>query len=87
MQVADTSFLYALFSKSDAFHSKARRAAAAADSIVVPSEGARAQVRLCLATYPEQPPPAEEVARLARLAPQRGNAEMTWRASEPGEDG
>src|SRR3989475_4681520 len=38
VQVADTSFLYALFSKSDAFHSKARRAAAAADSIVVPSE-------------------------------------------------
>lgn len=38
MQVADTSFLYALFSKSDAFHDKARRAAVSADSILVPSE-------------------------------------------------
>jgi len=38
VQIADTSFLYALFSKSDAFHGKARRAAAAADSILVPSE-------------------------------------------------
>ncbi len=38
VQVADTSFLYALFSKSDIFHGKARKAAAAADSILVPSE-------------------------------------------------
>lgn len=38
MHIADTSFLYALFSKSDAFHEKARKAAAAADSILVPSE-------------------------------------------------
>ena len=38
MQVADTSFLYALFSKSDVFHSKARRAAISADAILVPSE-------------------------------------------------
>ena len=38
MQVADTSFLYALFSKSDAFHSRARRAAALADAILVPVE-------------------------------------------------
>ncbi len=38
MQVADTSFLYALFSKSDAFHGKARRAAVSADAILVPSE-------------------------------------------------
>jgi predicted nucleic acid-binding protein len=38
VQVADTSFLYALFSKSDLFHVRARRAAAAADSILVPSE-------------------------------------------------
>lgn len=38
MHVADTSFLYALFSKSDAFHDKARKAAAAADSILVPNE-------------------------------------------------
>ena len=38
VQVADTSFLYALFSKSDAFHGKARRAAASADAILVPSE-------------------------------------------------
>src|SRR3989449_9917325 len=38
VQIADTSFLYALFSKSDAFHGKARKAAAAADSILVPSE-------------------------------------------------
>jgi len=38
VQVADTSFLYALFSKSDAFHGKARRAAVSADAILVPSE-------------------------------------------------
>ncbi|HYT17105.1 MAG TPA: PIN domain-containing protein [Thermoplasmata archaeon] len=38
MQIADTSFLYALFSKSDVFHRKARKAAASADSILVPSE-------------------------------------------------
>ncbi len=38
MQIADTSFLYALFSKSDVFHGKARKAAASADSILVPSE-------------------------------------------------
>lgn len=38
MQVADTSFLYALFSKSDVFHGKARKAALAADTILVPSE-------------------------------------------------
>jgi len=38
LQVADTSFLYALFSKSDVFHSKARRAAISADAILVPSE-------------------------------------------------
>ena len=38
VQIADTSFLYALFSKSDAFHGKARKAATAAESILVPSE-------------------------------------------------
>jgi predicted nucleic acid-binding protein len=38
VRIADTSFLYALFSKSDVFHGKARKAAAAADSILVPSE-------------------------------------------------
>ncbi len=38
MQVADTSFLYALFSKSDVFHQRARKAATTADVIVVPSE-------------------------------------------------
>ena len=38
MEVADTSFLYALFSKSDVFHARARRAALALDSILVPSE-------------------------------------------------
>jgi predicted nucleic acid-binding protein len=38
VQVADTSFLYALFSKSDMFHGKARKLALAADAIVVPSE-------------------------------------------------
>ena len=38
MRVADTSFLYALFSRSDAFHGKARKAAATDDSILVPSE-------------------------------------------------
>ncbi len=36
--VADTSFLYALFSKSDVFHNGARRAAASAAAILVPSE-------------------------------------------------
>ena len=38
MQVADTSFLYALFSKSDVFHGKARKTAASADTILVPTE-------------------------------------------------
>jgi predicted nucleic acid-binding protein len=38
LPVADTSFLYALFSKSDVFHGKARKAAATADSILVPTE-------------------------------------------------
>jgi len=38
MQVADTSFLYALFSRSDVFHAKARKAAMSADAILVPSE-------------------------------------------------
>jgi predicted nucleic acid-binding protein len=38
VHVADTSFLYALFSKSDTFHGKARSAATAADSILIPSE-------------------------------------------------
>lgn len=38
MEVADTSFLYALFSKSDVFHAKARRAALSADAVLVPSE-------------------------------------------------
>src|SRR5947199_8655410 len=36
--VADTSFLYELFSNSDVYHSKARRAAVSADAILVPSE-------------------------------------------------
>ncbi|HYS99373.1 MAG TPA: PIN domain-containing protein [Thermoplasmata archaeon] len=38
MQVADTSFLYALFSKTDVFHVRARKAAASADSILIPNE-------------------------------------------------
>jgi predicted nucleic acid-binding protein len=38
VEVADTSFLYALFSKSDVFHAKARRAALSADAVLVPSE-------------------------------------------------
>lgn len=38
MRVADTSFLYALFSKSDVFHGKARKGALAADTILIPSE-------------------------------------------------
>lgn len=38
MQVADTSFLYALFSKSDVFHGNARKGAASADAILVPNE-------------------------------------------------
>ena len=38
MQVADTSFLYALFSNTDVFHGRARKAALAADTILVPSE-------------------------------------------------
>ena len=37
MQVADTSFLYALFSRSDVFHAKARKAAGSTDAILVPS--------------------------------------------------
>ena len=36
--IADTSFLYALFSRSDLFHARARKAAAASDSILIPSE-------------------------------------------------
>lgn len=38
MHVADTSFLYALFSKSDMFHGKARKLVTSADAILVPSE-------------------------------------------------
>src|SRR2546426_8488511 len=38
VEIADTSFLYALFSKSDVFHGKARKAAASADSLLVPDE-------------------------------------------------
>ncbi len=38
MSVADTSFLYALFSSTDHFHVRAREAAAAADSVLIPSE-------------------------------------------------
>ncbi len=38
MRVADTSFLYALFSRTDHFHARAREAAADADSIRIPSE-------------------------------------------------
>ncbi|HYU06968.1 MAG TPA: PIN domain-containing protein [Thermoplasmata archaeon] len=38
VQVADTSFLYALFSKSDVFHERARKAATSADSLLIPSE-------------------------------------------------
>ena len=38
MQVADTSFLYALFSKSDLFHRRARKNAVSTDTILVPSE-------------------------------------------------
>jgi predicted nucleic acid-binding protein len=38
VQVADTSFLYALFSRSDVFHGRARTAAGSADAILVPSE-------------------------------------------------
>ena len=38
LQVADTSFLYALFSKSDLFHGRARKAVISAETILVPSE-------------------------------------------------
>jgi len=38
VQVADTSFLYALFSKSDEFHGRARKLATSVDTILVPSE-------------------------------------------------
>jgi hypothetical protein len=51
-------------------------------AIIDPSEGARAQIRLCLRSYPEQLPPAEEVARLRAVAPEGGRTEMTWRAGE-----
>jgi len=51
-------------------------------AIIEPSDGARAQVRLCLGTYPEQMPTGEEVARLGRLAPRDGNSAMRWRETE-----
>ena len=38
VRVADTSFLYALFSRSDDFHGKAVRAAEARDAITIPAE-------------------------------------------------
>jgi predicted nucleic acid-binding protein len=38
VRIADTSFLYAFFSKSDVWHRNARKAAASADAILVPSE-------------------------------------------------
>lgn len=53
-------------------------------SIIDPSEGARAQIRLCLQSYPEQPPPVEEVARLRIVAPEGGGSAMTWKAGEAG---
>lgn len=38
MRVADTSFLYALFSRTDDFHGRAVRAAEAPDAIAIPAE-------------------------------------------------
>ena len=38
VRVADTSFLYALFSRSDLFHARAVRAAASAQPIAIPAE-------------------------------------------------
>jgi predicted nucleic acid-binding protein len=38
LSVADTSFLYALFSRSDVFHKKARAAVTSATEVLVPSE-------------------------------------------------
>jgi len=38
MRIADTSFLYALFSETDAFHERARRAAEEPEGIIVPAE-------------------------------------------------
>ncbi len=38
LRIADTSFLYALFSKTDVFHSRAREEAMKADPVVVPAE-------------------------------------------------
>lgn len=38
MRIADTSFLYALFSETDAFHAGALEAAAVSEAILVPSE-------------------------------------------------
>lgn len=38
MRVADTSFLYALFSAEDEFHARAMRAVAESGAIMIPSE-------------------------------------------------
>lgn len=38
LAVADTSFLYALFSRSDVFHKKARAAVTVTTEVLVPSE-------------------------------------------------
>lgn len=38
MRIADTSFLYALFSSTDSFHAKAIEAAKVAEQILVPAE-------------------------------------------------
>jgi len=38
LPVADTSFLYALFSRSDLFHKKARAVVTSATEVLVPSE-------------------------------------------------
>jgi hypothetical protein len=53
---------------------------ALAEAIIDPSKAARTQIRVCLTSYPEQAPPADEVARLRSIAAEDGNTEMRWRS-------
>ncbi len=52
---------------------------ALAAALINPSEAARAQIRLCFITYPEQMPDQAVLDRLRGLVPPGGESEMRWR--------
>lgn len=65
-----------------------------AAALIDPGEAARAQVRLCFITYPDQTAAPAVFERLRVVAPPGGESEMRWRtpagapdaAPEPGSD-